>query len=348
MSTAIRLEKIKRNIRQIALTSGQIAMIGAIGFFVFEISQSWIRSEISFSVLVWVFPTIATLGIISLIMSLCFVFNSRKNHKRLLPAENLAFSILDYGIKLRSEGRDLALVNLRNNFSISLHILGFHKTRVQLGELAIQSATVINDNPTKSEILIDDLGWANHLLDNVNIAKQNIKRGIDIANKSKKRDKKNQLRLSLAEAKGLRHIAIIDYKEKRISERRLDRALSILTSLGDQSMLEIQRDIAQIHHARALISAMRLNVHKSGSIRKEDSSGMNMLDKALKEVRKASLIFKQIGDLDRYVKTLFLEVRLLEAKGAYIEAKEVSAIRDRTLAASEWATAEGKETITGK
>jgi len=289
-----------------------------------------------------------TLGVFSLLSSLCFVLNSTRSRQLVSPAENLALAILEYGHKLHSEGRDSALVSLRNSFSLSLHILGFHKIRVQLGEFAIRSASVINDSLAKSEILIDDLGWANYLLNNRKVARENIKRGVNIASKSKKRNTTNYLKLSLSEAKGLRHMSIIDYNHEEVSARALSCALSILSSLEDQSTEEVQREIAQIHHARALIAAMRLGVHKSGSIRKNDIEGVDAINRALEDAKKASSIFKGIGDMDRYVKALFMEVRLLEAKGANADAREVSAIRDRTLAASQWATTEGTDTITGK
>jgi hypothetical protein len=349
MFKRVNIGDFKEKLRLFTLTNIQVGFILAIAFFIFQVSQSWVDNGINASILRWVLPSALSITIISLFASLFFILNSKNKEELIPPAKGLALAIIEYGLQLHADGRDRALVNLRNNFSITLHILGFHKIRTQLGEIAIQSATIMRDNAAKAEIFVDDLGWANYLLDRNAIAIKNIERGVEIASISKSLDQEDFIRLSLCEAKGLRHLAIITNEDDPKGARtKLNKALNILKSLEDQSVPEVKRDIAQIHHARALITAMSFDIHKSGTLRQGDVEGVNLVNEALEQVRRASSIFKDIGDLDRYVKALFLEVRLLESKGAKTEAMEVSALCNRTLASSEWVRLEGTQTLTGK
>jgi len=348
MFKRVNIRNLKEKLKFFTLTSVQVGFILAFAFFIFQVSQSWVDNGISPSILRWVLPSALSITIVSLSASLLFFLNSKKRKKIIPPAKSLTVAIIEYGLQLHADGRDRALVNLRNNFSKTLHILGFHKIRTRLGEIAIQSATIVRDNAAKAEILVDDLGWANYLLDNNDIAIKNIERGVEMANGSKSPNQEDYIRLSLCEAKGLRHLAIITNNDPEAASIKLNKALNILNSLEDQSFLEVKRDIAQIHHAKALIAAMSLNVHKSGNLRKGDTEGIKLINEALEQDRLASSAFKDIGDLDRYVKALFLEVRLLESKGAETEAMEVTALCNRTLASSEWIRNEGTQTLTGK
>lgn len=273
-------------------------------------------------------------------------FSTHREH--LSPAENLARSLLDYAKQLHADARDHPLVTVRNNSSLMLHILGFHDLRTQLGELALQSAVIISDDATRAEVLVDDLGWAHYCLRNVELAVKNIQRGVQIAKETKQNKTGTEfLRLALCEAKGLRHIALITYSQRADSTSSLlDEGLEILGAL-DQSIVDVKRDTAQIYHAKALIIAMRLGVHKAGTIRKEDGEGMNMVCEALAQLKQAASIFSDIEDTERYAKSLALEVRLLEAKQSETEAKEVAALFDRTLASSHWVRVEGIKTLTG-
>lgn len=300
----------------------------------------------------WIFPTAITLSVSSILAIVLLLGNVRRHlrtHKEhLSPAENLALSLIDYAKQLHADARDHPIVTLRNNSSLMLHILGFHELRIQLGELALKSAVVIGDNATRAEVLIDDLGWANFTLGNVELAVKNIDRGVQIAKESKLNKTGTELlRLSLCEAKGLRHLALINYRQRADSTAPLlDEGLKVLRTL-DQSIIDVKRDIAQIYHAKALIIAMRLGVHKAGTIRKEDTEGVNMIGEAHVQLKQASSIFSDIEDTERYAKSLALEVRLLEAKQSDTEAKEVAALFDRTLASSHWVRVEGIKTLTG-
>lgn len=343
-STTSRLT-LPRKLQEAIWTAGQGATLLAVAMFVFEIAQSWLDIGIDKALLRWILP-LSVAGVTTLLLAFLLLFvNFRRRPHAMEPAEALAHSILEYANQLHREGRDQALVTLRNHFSITLHILGFHKIRVNLGELALQSATILENNLIKVQVLIDDLGWANYLLGNRKIAIANIARGVEIA-RAAKDDKSDEI--LLWEAKGLRHLALITCLEDRAgAESRLDKAEELLRGIKRHDLTEVSRDLAQIYHARALVRAMVLGVHKEGRLRKGDDDGLNEVKEALRLVRQSAQIFQNIGDRDRYTKALFLEVRLLEAMGAETEALEARALRDRTLASSEWLRPEGTQTLTG-
>lgn len=335
-------------IRRLAWTGGQIGFMLSLSFFLFEITQSWIDSGSSISILRWLVPAIISLATVAILGTLFLIVNIRHRKESLPPEETLTLAILNYGRQLHLEGRDQALINLRNHFTGTLHVLGFHQIRIQLGEISLQSATIIRDNSTKAEILVDDLGWAHYLLGNEKTAIKNIERGIKIARDSRSNELENVVRLSLCEAKGLRHLSIIYcYQDSKFSNIKLEEAFQLLKSLEKQDIAEVRRDIAQLHHAHAMITAMSLGIHKSGIIRLGDTEGIKLIDEALQEVRKAATVFKDIYDIDRYAKALALEVRLLESKCAEVEAREVAALLDRTLGISAWKRPEGRKTLTG-
>ena len=147
-----------RNIvlKSLAWNGTQVGIILAFSFFVFQIAQSWVDVGINKSHLRWILPL--SLGLlVAVVFASAFLMINRKGKKaQIPPAEGLASSILVYGRQLHAEGRDRALVNLRNDFSLTLHILGFHDIRMQLGELALQSASIIRDSEAKGDIFVDD------------------------------------------------------------------------------------------------------------------------------------------------------------------------------------------------
>jgi len=159
-------KRFGRRIRAISLTGVQVGLIFSLGFFVFQISQSWVDVGITNLALRWILPTSLSIGVITLLGSISILIGMNSKIEDIPPVEKLALAIHDYGVQLNRDGRDQALISLRNSFSTTLHILGFHDIRTQLGEVVLQSAAILHDNATKAEVLIDDLGWANFLKNN--------------------------------------------------------------------------------------------------------------------------------------------------------------------------------------
>lgn len=264
------------------------------------------------------------------------------------PAEQvLANAILLWADDLYSQNRYRSLLDLRNNVSMTLHILGFHDARWRLGQMAFQAATLLEDDLAKSHVLIDDLGWAAFLLDKEADALQSIRRGIDVARAARLRAPSRPTSLTLLEAKGLRHLALIGCRtDARDAERHLNEALSLLSAL-DQSDLEVRRDIAQIWHAEALAVATRHGVQRGGLVGAGHRSANDDVRQAIAKLRTAADEFRSIDDQVRYTKALFLLVRLLEAVDATQEAREGRILLDRALASSAWTTPQAIEGTIG-
>lgn len=262
--------------------------------------------------------------------------------------QHLAEAIVSYGEQLRKDRRDGALVSLRNSFTMTLHILGFHELRSQLGTMALESAAVLQDVGATVSILIDDIGWAKYLVNEGTSAVENITRGLEIARTRRAGLSPSAgLELALSEAKGLRHLALIHSLDEDRSDLLLAEAESVLTGLRDSEFPQVRRDLAQLRHAKALSTATRLQVHKGGYLAPDDATGRTVLESALHDVRYAAQEFRDLQDFARYTKALFLEVRLLEAKGAEGEAQQVRVLRDRILAISDWTRPEATSTLTG-
>ena len=225
----------QRRLAKLVWSGGQALLLLTVAFFTFQVAQSWADKGISH--LRWIFPVAITLSVCSVLGFVLVAVNAKQHFwtqkEDLSLAEKLAIDLVDYAKQLHSDSRDHPLVNLRNNSSLMLHILGFHELRTQLGELALKSAVVIGDNATRSEVLIDDLGWGHYCLGNTDSAVENIRRGVQVAKEAKSHKSGTELlRLSLCEAKGLRHLASISYQERADSVvPLLDEALEILVAL---------------------------------------------------------------------------------------------------------------------
>lgn len=341
--------KERRQRKQIAIDVGWIALAIALVIFSFQTAQGAVDAKTSPQIMRWLFPlslasAFALAALIEMIHRMARIPDDARS-----PEEAYAKSLVAYVQHLRTEGRDQAVVLLRNHSWHTLHTLGFHEDRIRLGEMALEAATILKDRATAAEVLIDDLGWARYLIKQPTEARTVILKGVDIAMAWRAADPETSVRLALCEAKGLRHLGMIDYKDPQASKQHFDDAMKVLEELTQKGIttVAVRRDIAQIHHARALSRAQLLGIHKEGSIREGDIEGRAEIDEALSQTRQSVEIFSEIGDYGRHAKALALEVRLLEAKRDEIDARAVAALRDRVLASSQWDTAEGQRTLTG-
>lgn len=334
------IKTYKRSIIVIGISNFSVCAI------VFQILQSWCDTGIETSLLRWIFPFLTAILSFGFILSVYSIFLlNKKCYVENSTPEMLAHYILKYAEQLKAENRDFALVDFRNKLTYILHILGSHEIRVKLGEMALGSATIIHDQESKIEILIDDLGWCNYLLNNRETSINYIKKGINLANQYLKNTPTN-LRVSLAKAKGLRHLAILEAQgDFQYSQQNLEEALKILEEL-DGDLHQVKTDIAQIYHAKASIILISLGIDNSNiKIRHEDTAGREKVQKAIEDIEYASSQFEQIGEIDRYVKSLFLHYSLLDSIDDKEGCTEIAVIRDRALLSSQWVTNKGIEGI---
>jgi hypothetical protein len=281
-----------------------------------------------------------------------FAINLIKEWKRFVPekwrrrqntAELLGRAAVQYAEQLHNEGKLYAVVRFRSNLSMTLHILGLHKARSRLGEIARTSAVALGDLPVQAEILIDDVGWANYLLGKDLLAVQNIRSGINLANGAKKSASTLEaVRLTLCSAKGLRHIAAIRAGDSFDEAMRcLDQAFAELALL-EPNVNAVRRDVGQVHYTRGLAIAKHYHVHVSGLIRPGDHECRQAATDALGHVDRAIKIFHEIVDHEAEVKALALKERLLGALGQNRDAGDVRITKENILKNTEWPIAKTK------
>jgi hypothetical protein len=250
--------------------------------------------------------------------------------------EVMTRSMLAYARELHDAGRDSALISFRSNVSLTLHILGQHDARVELGHLSLDAATVLGNDLARAEILIDDLGWGNYMTGHPADALLHIDQGESIARAALDSGSPRANELTMAVAKAFRHRALINADDSRaIEQDGLGIALEMLGQIVTDDEV-VAREIGQVYHARALVVAIQHRCDEQGSLDQDDRRAREDISGALGDARRASTIFRELGDQARYTKALFLEVRLLEALGLDLEARQVRAVRDRALAASDW------------
>ena len=270
------------------------------------------------------------------------------------PASDFPTALLDYARRLSSEGRYRALLQLRANESLTLHILGRHSQRVELGWLALEAAAVLDAQADRAEVLIDDLGWAFFLLGKPADAKANITRGIEIATKLRKSSLElspAHLRASVFEARGRRHLVLIEAADSATAIEgclaALDDALELLSVHSQDDSDLIRRETAQLHHAYALGAAMHLRINKSGELSPTDTIGRQLAEEAIARLERAAGEFAVLGDDARLAKSLVLSARLHEGLREPIEAAEAAAQAEAAIRHSAWMEAGGIQDILG-
>jgi hypothetical protein len=321
----------------------------ALATFTFQTAQVWVDESNDRRGLRWQFPAaVATITMLAFVAGylLYWILRSRPLTLEADPYRKFVDGVISYARVLHSEHRDPALLRLRNNTSLTLHVLGFHAERVTLGTLALESAQFTDNKLDIIAILIDDLGWGNHLLGKSDTAIRNIEKAIRFGEQLDTGYGSPQRELLLAKA--YRHLGVITtIINDKLDESHFMKAKELLKSIK-VAPREARVDLAHVAHAEALAIASMLGVNQRGHIRKGDSAGIELLRRALALARQAREGFNAEGDQGRFAKSLVLEVRILEALEEDEEARQLSPVRDRAVAASVWARPDGAAFITGR
>lgn len=255
------------------------------------------------------------------------------------PSHDFTKAVLMYIGYLKSTGRNASVVDLRNKITHLFHLLGLHKSREKLGEIAFGSSVAINDIYSKAEILIDDLGWCLHLQGRSQEAITNIKKAISILKNSSFDTDATLVHSSLISAKAFRHLAMLSMNEKT-QAKYLKESFLLIFQLKKQKQImksfevKIVCDEAQVYHAKAFLTARNLGLHNEGQIQFSDKNNETKIRNALSETKKAVALFVKIVDLERESKALFLLERLHDSLNEKIEALEVKAHRETVLSRS--------------
>jgi hypothetical protein len=257
--------------------------------------------------------------------------------------EDFGKSIIYYADSLINEKKFGAAVSLWRNISRTLHLMGLHQFRVYLGERVLEAAIKCGDDVARAEILIDDLGWARHLLGERKEAEESIASGIELAKglASSARSELQRIEAIRIQAKGLRHLAIIIEDSTSASKMTLAQKIlreAITSASADPALHSLRSalraDLAQLSHANAVLVAKKYNLLDAGLISNQIPKQKSDIESALSDVLSAGKIFEELGDLERYAKTLNLSIRLQDSLGRKLESRQTMVKRDHVISIS--------------
>jgi hypothetical protein len=285
------------------------------------------------------FDTILCCLVLFLLVELLFFQRSLPEQvKEAQRSEKELFSsaIVRFARHLQESRRHGPLLLLRDNLSHLLHLLHAHTERIELGRLALAAAVEDKSDIHRALILIDDLGWAFSEMNDPTQAKRNIAKGISIAQSSSVVDPLQRSQLFLAQAKGLRHLAMLsngkaeamDYLRQatdKITSLKANEAIMI--RMGD----DVKRDEAQLKHAEASLLAKDLGLDKVSSLPITDVIVLQAANSAIKSAEEAATIFESIHDDERHAKALMLVKQIQKRLGMEVDAIETIARIRRVL-----------------
>lgn len=271
------------------ITAFAVGTALALATFTFQTAQVWVDEGSHATALRWFLPSALAAAVMLLASTFLLgylLLRGRPAAAAQDPYRQYADGIIAMGRVLHEERRDPALLRLRANSSLTLHVWGFHRERVLLGTWALESAQFTDDRLTEASVLIDDLGWANYLLGNEE-AITNIQRAIT---------RLEGLPPTLFEpqkstliAKAHRHLGVIRTAQSdTLVDSEFDQARRALEDIQSLAPQEVQVDLTHLAHAEALAIASMLDVNTSGTIRRSDTEGTRLLRQALSLVRQAT------------------------------------------------------------
>lgn len=320
------------------------------GAFIFQVVQSWVSSysQLPRDTFMWVVPiTISACYILTVALVYSVVMRYSKARNPTTSSAQFRSAVIEYATSLAKQGRDSAVLDIREGVGALFHTQSANKDRIKLGELALSASLREHQTHHQVAILVDDLGWANHMAGDSATAIENINRAIEIVDMSSPDQLTSDLRFLRAKAK--RHKAVIESRSDLDYAKALmkDAEADIMEAFPAQSA---RRDIeiGQIRHAEALIVATHLDILDGRTrIRQDDALTLRLASEALTKVRQAKVVFTGRQSLSKYAKALYLEHCLLNAMGRQLEAREVKTVLDDTLARSVWEVGAVQNNIRG-
>jgi len=340
------LEKIEFNLRNFSFNLG---LSLSISLFLFQTTQTWFDEGTHGAIVRWIFPSLNLVCANMLYFYIYFFIVSKKyelHSSENDPYKKFAEGVISYGKTLYRDKRDPALLRLRNNSSLTLHVLGFHSERIQLGSWALEAAQYVEDRIAIISILIDDLGWAKYLVNDMACI-ENINKAIEYSTTFP--PDVNEPQKSLLVAKAHRHLGVINSTVNgKFEDEHFNFAEQNLLKIKNIARKEFNNNMVHIKYAKALAMVSSLGVNIEGKVRNNDSDAQDAIKKALKMVRIAKEEFKKLGDQGRYAKSMVLEVRLLEATDNINELNLIKPLCERAVAASVWSRPQGRTFITGR
>lgn len=199
--------------------------------------------------------------------------------------------------KLFDEKKYPDVVRLGEVLSRPLWVSGHYRDRVALGQFLEEAASFAGMAEQQVLALVDDTGWTNAVLGNIAIAKKNIRRGIEIAQKH---------HFAFFEAKALRHLGTIAHRY----DRNLREALQFYTSA--QAVLP---RIADQRERQEMTAGILFNIA-------EVKVDQGDFEDSLGSLTQSETIYKELDDCERLVKVHGLCARIYLKQGALSDAKD--------------------------
>jgi len=181
------------------------------------------------------------------------------------------------------------VVRLCSNLSRALWISGQYRQRIVLGAFYEDSAQRIEEFEEQISALIDDLGWTNAVVGNIKVAKENINKGIKIAE-----DKENNYLL----AKGFRHLGTIELRYTHDSKKSIENFSKALTLCN-----QIDSDVKK----KEMIANISYNMSEAYLLDNDYNNANTYADTA-------ENLFIELNDKIRSIKVKSHKARILTAR----------------------------------
>ena len=239
-------------------------------------------------------------------------FESADGPATFTPEEAFASGILRYAQKLNQDDarRDTAVLDLRSWASRTLHLVGANEARYELGQIALSAAMNIDDRLAQVSILIDELGWTCHLLNNDDGALRNLTRATELLEQIEATVGPST-ETRLLRVKAARHRANIAALTHTLEESRrmLQEARSLAETLPEPHRTA---NAAQIDHSDGALILKYLD-RTLGNDGKCDPHGetSKLLTDGIRLARDAGSAFTSLGDKERELKVALLLTGLL-------------------------------------
>lgn len=331
MAQAIVPEPRHRILKSIVLS----ALVLVPAAFIFQITQTWITSEntLDKGLFIWLIPAGAAL-LYLLVASVVLLLRENKSLIVDTPTE-FRRSALQYAEALAANQQDHALLELQDNLGWIFHSQSANADRITLGTLAAEAAVRAGNVEQHVNILIDDLGWAEHMAGDDEKALNSLDHALDLLGILPINRLTPNLRL--AKAKALRHKALIVAPTNLLDARRyiLEAEQEVTAgTAGRQRSIEI----GQLRHAKGLAILLNLRLTNGQHVPADDPVAVAAASEALALARDARQRFDTPGNwqLSRMAKAIYLEQSLLAALGKQLEADEAGVVLADVLRRSTW------------
>jgi hypothetical protein len=318
-------------LKQIFIVSTPTVLGLALAKWSFDIAHNWVLSaeDIGRNIVIWLLPSAiaTTIALLSFLIS-AIIFALREKHFPVMNTERFPQTVIDYADFLAKNNQDEKLLSLRSGMNNILHTLSANKERIILGNYAYDASVRRNDINSQTQILIDDLGWANHMIGNDDEALSALNRALEIIDEASEPSQ-----FKIWKVKAFRHKAIIFSRTNPVESKSfLSKAKSEVGTLPSSKRKNIE--IGQLQHAEALCVCIENGINQNIII--TNAKLQKKAKSALELAKNAALLFGTNGELSKLTKALFLQKEILTALNDTVLLRETTIAYEKSLDESMW------------